>query len=90
MGEGFFVFFALRQAQQPQEISPCATLSRNDKPIVISTEVERSLRSWWKVDAVVFGDEADGGRGEFSGEGADTHRSENRAAGGEVTLEGAI
>ena len=43
-----------------------------------------------KVDAVVFGDEADGGRGEFSGEGADTHRSENRTAGGEVTLEGAI
>ena len=43
-----------------------------------------------KVDAVVFGDEADGGRGEFSGEGADTHRSENRAAGGEVTLEGSI
>ena len=44
----------------------------------------------WEVDAVVFGDEADGGRGEVSGEGADTHRSENRTAGGEVTLEGAI
>ena len=43
-----------------------------------------------KVDAVVFGDEADGGRREFSGEGTDAHRSENRTAGGEVTLEGSI
>ena len=41
------------------------------------------------VDAVVLGDVADGGRGEFTGEGTDAHGGEDGTTGGEVTPEGA-
>ena len=41
------------------------------------------------IDAVVFGDVMDDVRGEFTGEGTDTHGGENSRAGGEVTPEGA-
>ena len=47
------------------------------------------LKARGEVDAVVLGDVVDGLRGEFTGEGADTHRSENGVACGEVTPEGA-
>ena len=43
----------------------------------------------WNVDTVVLGDVVDGLRGKFTGEGTDTHRSENSTAGSEVTPEGA-
>ena len=43
----------------------------------------------WNVDTVVLGDVVDGLRGKFTGEGTDTHRSENSTACGEVTPEGA-
>ncbi|MBR6842737.1 MAG: hypothetical protein IKM77_10650 [Prevotella sp.] len=47
------------------------------------------LKARGKVDTVVLGDVIDGLRGKFTGEGTDTHRSENSTAGGEVTPEGA-
>ena len=42
------------------------------------------------INTIVLGDVADDVRGEFAGEGTDTHRSENGAACGEVTSEGAV
>ena len=47
------------------------------------------LKARWNIDTVVLRDVVDGLRGEFAGEGAYTHRSENGAACGEVTPEGA-
>ena len=49
-----------------------------------------NLLSIGEVDTIVLGEVLDGVRGEFTGEGADAHRGENRATCGEITPEGAI
>ena len=43
----------------------------------------------WEVDAVVFGDEADGLRGEETGMGADAHGGEDGTTGRKIATESA-